>query len=413
MDNGLTGNFELMREMNTKLILRVIRKKSPISRSEIVEETNLTAATVSRITGHLLEFGLIQETGYGASQGGRKPVLLELNPQSMLVIGIDIEIDEIIGVVIDLNGKVLHRKGVDNRNNTDQKYIINLVKGIIADLLGSKKYGERIIGIGIGMHGLVDCFKGLSIFTPSFGWSNVPVASLIEEEFSIPVILENNVRALTLGEKWFGSAHNFDNFICLKVGEGIGSGIFTDGALYRGTSNSAGEIGHTTVDDDGNLCSCGNYGCLESMASIPSLISRTRKTIKQGAESIIYELVEGKIENINEDIIFKAAQQGDLIAQQMLRDTGRFLGIGISNVINMLNPEAVIIAGGIINGGKFVMDTIREVVNNRTLAYPLQHVKIIKSLLGREGVAIGAGTLILQFLFQLDLEGSLNIDLNV
>jgi glucokinase-like ROK family protein len=413
MDRGLTGNFDLMREMNTKLILRVIRRKSPISRSEIVEETNLTAATVSRITSRLLEYGLIQETGYGASQGGRKPILLELNLRSMLVLGIDIEIDEIIGVIIDLNGKVIHRKEVDNQHNTGQQHIINLVKDTIDYLLKTKDYGVKIIGIGIGMHGLVDYFRGVSVFTPAFGWSNVPVAALIEEEFGIPVILENNVRALTLGEKWFGSALNFSNFICIKVGEGIGSGIFTNGALYRGTSNSAGEIGHTTVDDDGGLCSCGNYGCLESMASIPALISRTRKTIKQGAESLIIKLVDGNLEAINAEIIFRAAREGDLIAQQLLRDTGRFLGIGIANTINMLNPEAVIIAGEITDGGELVLDTIREVVDNRTLEYPLRHVKIIKSFLGRDGVAIGAGTLILQSLFQLGLDGSLKIDLNV
>lgn len=396
---NLTGNFELMREMNTKLILRVIRKFSPISRSGIVKKTNLTGATVSRIVSKLLEYGLVQEVGYGESQGGRKPILLELNPHSVLVLGIDIEVDEINGVIIDLNGDVLIKRNIPTLGLVEEEKILGHVMDMINNLLSVDNYREKVIGIGIGMHGLVDYIQGISIYTPAFGWSNVPVAKIINDKFQLPTIVENNVRSLTLAENWFGSAKNIHNFICIKVGSGIGSGIFTNGELYRGVSNSAGEIGHTTVDEDGERCSCGNYGCLESLASIPALIKKAKKIIKQGAKSKINELVGDNPDLITENTIYEAANRGDLIARQLLAETGRYLGISIANTINLLNPEAVILGGKIVNAGDFVLNSLKETVKRRALSYPQKHVSIMHSSLGREGVAIGAAVLVLENIF--------------
>ncbi len=402
MMNNLKGNFELMRELNTAIVLRIIWEYAPVSRADIVKKTNLTGATVSRIVGKLIEHGIVKEVGYGESQGGRKPILMELNHRAVAVIGVDIEVDEIIGVLVDLNGNILHRRRCENREKIDEKAILGNVKNIISDLLNINSYREKVIGIGIGMHGLVDYHKGISIFPPAFGWSNVPVAEIISKEFNIPTILENNDRALALGENWFGAARNMRNFMCLKVGTGIGSGIFTNGEVYRGVSNSAGEIGHTTVDEDGEYCSCGNYGCLESMASIPAIIKKTKKLLKQGAESKIYGLVDGNIDKVNETIIFEAARKGDSIARQILRDEGRYLGIGVANVVNLLNPEAVIVGGKIIEAGELVLDSLKNTVKNRALSYPYEHINIMPSELGKDGVVIGAATLILERVLKFD-----------
>ena len=409
--NYLSGNLELMHELNTKQILRVIRQLSPISRSEIVEETNLTAATVSRIVNKLMKFNLVKEIGFGESNGGRKPVLLELNSDAVLTVGVDIEIDEVRGVIIDLNGRILAHSSRSIKNKTEQEYILNNVKELIKTLLAKKEYINRIIGIGIGMHGLVNYAEGISVFPPAFGWRDVPVAGIMKEEFNLPVIIENNVRALTLAENWFGLGKNLNNFICLKVASGVGSGIFTGGKLYRGTSNSAGEIGHTMVDEDGPLCSCGNYGCLESMASIPAIIKRTLKALKQGTESKINKLIDYDIDNLDEEVIFSAAHQGDQLASRVLRDTGRYLGIGIANLINILNPEVVFISGSIVMGGDLVLDSLRSTVRNRALSYPFEHAKIINSKIGKEGVAIGAASLILESVFNIEQDIAVDIGL--
>lgn len=402
MKNILTGNFELMREMNTAIVLRTIWKFAPISRAEVVEKTNLTGATVSRIVSKLIELEFVREVGYGESQGGRKPILMDINPGAALVIGVDIEVDEIRGVVVDLNGNVLHEEKQNNNENISKDEILGNVKDLIYELLSINKGQEKIIGIGIGMHGLVDYHKGICIYPPAFDWSNVPVAEIIEKEFDVPTVLENNDRALALGENWFGAARNMRNFMCLKVGTGIGSGIFTNGEIYRGVSNSAGEIGHTTVDEDGELCHCGNYGCLESMASIPAIIKRTKKLLKQGAESKIYSMVDENIDLVDEQVIFKAAEKEDPIAEQILRAEGRYLGIGIANIINLLNPEAVILGGKITNGGEQILTSLKNTVKNRALSYPLKHMNITYSELGKNGVAIGAATLILERILKFD-----------
>ncbi len=409
--NYLSGNLELMHELNTKQILRVIRQLNPISRSEIVEKTNLTAATVSRIVSKLIKFNLVTETGYGESNGGRKPVMLELNSDSILTIGIDIEIDEVKGVVIDLKGEILEQYSLCIIGKKEKDDILNKVKEVVKDLLFKKDYLKRIVGIGIGMHGLVDYERGISIYPPAFGWKDVPVAKIIKKEFDLPVIIENNVRALTLAENWFGVGKNLENFICLKVGSGIGSGIFTDGRIYRGASNAAGEIGHNVVDEEGPLCTCGNYGCLESMASNPAIVKRAQKALKQGADSIINNLVKSNLNDLSIDMILLAAHQGDHLAKQILQDTGRYLGVGIANLINILNPEAVIISGNIVMAGDIVLESLRSTVQNRALSYPVNHVKIINSKMNNEGVAVGAATLILESVFNVDQDISVDIGL--
>ena len=400
-----------MHQLNTKYILRVIREQSPISRSEIVEKTDLTAATVSRIVNKLIKFKLVTETGYAESKGGRKAVLLELIAESVLTIGIDIEIDEIAAVVIDLDGNTLLDKQTVLKGKIDKEYILTKVKEIITFLLSDQSYSKKIIGIGIGMHGLVDSENGVSIFPPAFGWTDFPLASIISEEYALPVSLENNVRALTLAEKWFGLAKNLNNFICLKLGTGIGSGIYINDNIYRGSSNSAGEIGHTMVDENGPLCTCGNYGCLESMASIPAIIKRTAKALKQGAASEINSLIDNKIEELNLQIIIQAAKQGDHLSRQILQEVGHYLGISISSLVNILNPEAVIISGELVRAGDFFMASLKSTLENRALTYPAKHFRIINSNLGKNGVAIGAATLILESVFNIDKQLSVDIGL--
>lgn len=398
--NNFTGNFELMREMNTKIILQVIRKQTPISRSEIVNQTALTAATVSRIVNELIEMGLVREVGYAESSGGRKPILLEIDPGAFFVIGIGVEVDEITGVLLDLNGQILLKEEKEIGDIKDFEIVSGYLFDIIEKLINNR-YKDKLIGIGVGIHGIVDYENGILVYPPAFGWSNVPLANIIETKFNIPTLIENNDRALALGEYWFGAARNKKNFICLKIGAAVGSGIFTNGEIYRGVSNSAGEIGHTTVDEAGEICSCGNYGCLESMASISAIIKKTRKLLKQGAQSSISEMIED-LEKLEEGHIFKAAESGDYLAKKVLDDAGRYIGIAIANSINMLNPELIIVGGKIIKAKDIIFDSILNTVNNKALNYPAKHVRIISSVLGKDGVPIGAGTLILESLFKFN-----------
>lgn len=394
MANHLVGSFRLMKSLNRTLILNVIRTDGPISRAAIAKKTNLTPPTVTNIVGELIESGIVVETDLGESKGGRKPILLNINTSAFQVIGVDVGIKRIKIVATDLNARVIERleKGIPSQL-TEEIFVALLIDGIREIMDKPKLNVGTLMGIGIGMHGLVNPDRGISIFAPNFQLRNIPLRKELEAAFNLPVEVDNDVRAMALGESWFGNGQGFDNFICLNVGNGVGSGIILDGKLYRGTSFTAGEVGHTTVDAEGPQCSCGNYGCLQALVSGPAIAARAEKQIQTGRDTVLSG------HDISGEAVYEAALTGDELASEILRETGRYLGIGISNVINTLNPARVIIGGGVAKAEQFIMRPLRETVNARALDTPAGETSIVTAKLGEEATAIGAVTLVLHKLF--------------
>jgi predicted NBD/HSP70 family sugar kinase len=190
----------------------------------------------------------------------------------------------------------------------------------------------QLPGIGVVVHGPVKAGEGISIFAPNIGWKNVPIKFIVEDKFHIPTFVENDVRAMTLGEFYYGAARDVNNMVFLKVGYGIGSGIIMDGRLYQGVGDSAGEIGHTTIDVGGPQCGCGNYGCLEAMASENALVKTMVKSIKEGRDSMVFDLVSGNLEDVTPEIVYEAAANGDILASRILRQIARYLGIAVGGI---------------------------------------------------------------------------------
>ena len=392
-------NFELMKQANVSLIMECIREKGSISRADIAQITGLTPASVSKITKDLIEQNLIKENGYGQSSGGRPPVLLELNASAGYIIGVDLGPEILEVIITDLEADLLISNHED-LDNLEQDYVLNeLIDLIHLTIKESEINKEELIGIGMAVHGLVNSETGISLFAPHYHWREVPIKELIEEEFKLPTFIDNDVRTMALGERWFGKAQNFDNFITVNVSNGIGSGIVIDGELYQGSNYSAGEIGHIVVDNDGPQCSCGNYGCLESLASNPMIVKRAQKLIKQGAQTKICSLVDGDLEAITAADISKAANQGDEVAQEVLKETGRYLGIGLAYLINILNPELIIVVGEIIKSKDYIFKYIEEVIESKALEVPAQQVNIAATDLGEQAATIGGVTLVLKELF--------------
>jgi N-acetylglucosamine repressor len=228
---------------------------------------------------------------------------------------------------------------------------------------------------------------------------NVPIGSYLESRFQVPVQLDNDVRAMAIGESWLGNARDVSHFLCINVGYGIGAAIVLGKELYHGVSHSAGEIGHTTVDEAGPRCSCGNTGCLQVMAAGPAIAERARQAIRHGRDSRIYENAEGDLDAITALTVYQAAEEGDSLALQLLEDTGHYLGIAIANLINILNPEKVIIGGGVAKAGDFVFRPLKETVAQRSLALPYSKTQIVESALGDNATAIGAACMILKAMF--------------
>ncbi|WP_245712415.1 ROK family transcriptional regulator [Anaerobacillus alkalilacustris] len=400
----LTGSFKLMKSMNRSVILHLIRKHKQISRAEIAKKAHLTPPTVTNIVNELLEVGLVKESKVGESKGGRKPILLSMNSKSFYVVGLDIGGQKIRGVLTDLNAEVEESVSINFQKGLSKEDLLSNIKNVITSLIANSKVEKtKLLGIGIGMHGMVDHHQGVALFAPNLQLTNIPLKKELEEEFDLPVYVENDARAFALGEAWFGNGYGFENLVCINVGIGIGAGIVMNGQLYHGKNNIAGEIGHTIVDINGTKCTCGNYGCLETVASGRALVEKAKEELSNGKSSLLQDVVNK--DEITGELIFQYAQKGDIVAKDILVQTGKSLGVGILNLVNFINPERVIIGGGVSKAGSYILDPIQSLIASRALTEDARKTEIVPSKLGNYATSIGAVTLVLFDLFSADPVG--------
>lgn len=396
------GSFQGMKSLNKSAILNIIRLHGPISRAEIAKLTQLTAPTVTNLVTELMESRLVVESYLGESTGGRKPILLRINASAYYIVGVYAGTQKVRAITAHLDGQIVHQAEFKYPSPLSKEQFLDTVGEAIQRVIEkTDQRPEAFLGIGVGAHGLVNPQTGRILFAPNLNLRNIDLKDYLAARFDLPIIVENDVRALTLGESWFGQGQGIANFICLYVGTGVGAGIFLDYQLYRGATYTAGEIGHTTIDIHGPKCSCGNYGCLESLAGGLALARRAREAILLGKKSILEEWVNGKVENIHGELIYEAAKLGDAVAIEALAETGRYLGIGIANLINTYNPSRIILSGGISRAGQFILTPLREVVSQRALSTSAQESSIVFSDLGGDAIPIGAFTLLLDKLFNL------------
>ncbi|MFC7321815.1 ROK family transcriptional regulator [Halobacillus campisalis] len=394
------GSFKLMKSMNRSIILNMIREQGPLSRADIAKYTRLTPPTVSNIVKELIEAEFVIETTQGASKGGRKPTLLEINADHFYIIGIDVGRYKMNLVVTNLFGQLKDSAELEIKENPTSEEIINtLQQGIHQTIECGNLPPDKFIGIGIGMHGIVDTTNGISLFAPSFGLHNIPIKEKLEKEFNMIVKVENDARTMTLGESWFGNGNEADNLVGVNVGHGIGAGVMINGRLFHGENSLAGEIGHVTIDLSGPKCTCGNYGCLQALAGGPAIAERAAKELKLGKSSLIRELVDDQLERVDGAIVYEAAKQGDVFSIELLHQTGRYLGVGLTNLIHTLNPKKIIIGGGVSKAGQFLMKGIEETIMSRGLTDQGRETLIVPSKLGEQASAIGACVLILEEFF--------------
>lgn len=390
-------NSKAMGRVNELLVVNTIRRRGPISRVDIAKLTGLTAPTVTNISSKLIESGLIHEYMVGEYSGGRRPVLLKANSEIANMIIVDIRSKEMIGYLIN-GGLEIKEQICHDIRRKDKEEILSLLDNTIASC-HSAKDGHLALAIGIIVRGPVMSREGLSLFSPSTGWRNVPLKYIVEERFQLPVFVENDMRSMALGTYHYGPYRDIKNAIFLGVGTGIGSGIILNGELYRGLDDSAGEIGHTVVDVNGALCSCGNHGCFEAMASELALVNLVVKSITEGESSLLSKVVKGDLHSIRPEHIYAAAEAGDLVAVRTLQHIARYLGMGAANIINIFNPQLVLIGGGIVKGQKFIEETMMQVIKERALGNCYASTRIEFSLEGRQAALKGIVDLVMEGIF--------------
>ncbi|GGH87575.1 glucokinase-like ROK family protein [Pullulanibacillus pueri] len=400
MSHLMTGSFQLMKSLNRSLILNTIRKSGPISRAEIAKKTKLTPPTVSNLVSELIESKMVIESSQGESKGGRKPTMLIINAKNFFIVGLDVGPHSIKGVFANLDADILGRSSIALKLPLTNEQFLDRMTSVIEELLkeNSQYNQEHILGIGVAMHGIVDVSKGISIFAPSLQLRDIPIKDHLEAHFKMNVKVENDARALALGEAWYGNGMDISSFMCINVGYGIGAGIIIDGKLYHGDDFLMGEIGHMTIDPDGPTCSCGNHGCLQALAAGPFIAERAMSEISSGKTSILTDWTEVP-EQITGELIYQGATEGDPLCIDILREAGSYLGIGITNLIHIVNPSLILLGGGVIKAGDFVLENLRATVKQRGLTEQAKNTKIETVKLGDDGTAIGAVSLLLVEVF--------------
>ncbi len=317
---------------------------------------------------------------------------------SPLIIGVDVGATKTTAALVDEQANILNLNRKSTPTESSKILVRNTIELIEEIFNVSKACVKNILGIGLGVAGLMDFQKGIVVFSPNLPLRNLPLRDIVHHHFNVPTFLDNDANVAAMGEKFFGVGREVSNLVCLTIGTGIGGGMIIDDRVYRGAGGSAAEIGHMVIDPDGPPCGCGNRGCLEAFASGTAIARRAREVVNE--ESIIFRLIRGKIEDISAEVVVHAARKGDSLAKRILREVGEALGVGVANVINIFNPEMIIIGGGMAEIEE-LLTTARAEISRRALAPNLKMVKIVGASLRTNAGVLGAAALVLYELGKL------------
>lgn len=396
-----TGDKKLIKDINTFLVFKIIQEHESISRPEISDILGLTPATVSSIINGLKKNGHVVDAGIGSSTGGRKPVLVKLNGDAMYFIGVAIQKNHVEAAVINLNGKIICKEiAIFEKSNQSVDFIEKTLQIINLVIDKSGQGRTKFSGIGVGMHGIVNTKTGISIFAPAMLSRNVDLKKILEDHLQIPVFIDNDSRAMAIGEQWFGEARGRDNFVYINVGKGIGSGIVLKGELFDGNNFAAGEVGHIRVVENGAKCVCGNYGCLDTVASEYSLIRDVASRVQMGIPSIISELAGGDINRITRFTVLEAADRGDNCARESLVQIGRYLGAAVSYIANILNPDMVVIGGSLSIMNDYLLKPLIEAAKEASMKECISNTSIVISSLKENSGIFGGAAMVMRDIFK-------------
>jgi glucokinase len=270
--------------------------------------------------------------------------------------------------------------------------MVGLIEGVVLDTMNETGATRKdFIGIGIGAPGPLDRAKGLVVVAPNLGWKDFPLRERVSSRLNLPATLDNDANCATVGEFWLGAARGARNVVGITIGTGIGGGLIFNGELYHGSSDVAGEIGHTTIDVNGRHCKCGNYGCLEAYASGPAIATRAREALaREDNASMLTAMVDGQLDRITAELVYDAAKKGDGVANEIVRDTARYLGAGIATLLNVVNPDVVVVAGGVTRAGEALFAPLRTEVRRRAFKPAVQAARIVPAELPGTAGVIGA-----------------------
>ena len=360
-----------------------------ISRAGIAKQIGLSRAAVSTIVNDLIETSIIRDANQRTRTSGRPRTLLEVNPVAGYIVGIDMGATHMRILLSNFGATAIAEKEVSINIANGPAACIEQANTLMHEILAENGMDiSMVAAIGVGVPGPIDSEAGMVIAPPIMpGWDRFPIRDTLEKLWGRPVSVNNDAELGALGEWAYGAGRGARDLAYIKVGSGIGAGLLIGGRIYRGSTGSAGEIGHLTMDNDGPLCTCGNRGCLEAFSGGHAIAKRAIEAIEQGRST---QMDRFSPQKISAKDVSAAAQRGDLVAQQIMEDAGEHLGVAIAGLVNIFNPDIIVVGGGVAQIGDLFLEPVRMAVAKRSLPAAAENVRITTAVLGRRASSLGA-----------------------
>ncbi|MGD8603445.1 MAG: ROK family transcriptional regulator [Anaerolineales bacterium] len=412
--NSLLGsNILSVKSHNMRAILLSLLHNPSMSRVEIAEKLSLSNTTITNLTAELIEQGIIVEEQITSTEKrrrvGRPRIMLRLVPSARYAVGVHIGIGTFRIAITNLFAEILHSEIGTFKLETHPEVVINsIIQGIQQTIKAGKIEPDKIIGVGVGASGLVNFETGINVLAPRLDWENVPIQQLMESQLKLPVCVDNNVRAMALAEALFGDGRGVGVLAFVYGRVGVGSGIVVNGQVFRGSGAGAGEIGHSIiVPDGGDACTCGNRGCLETLLSEPIWIQQAQRIAVKNPQGLVAQHLSAQDDRTQIEKIFSAARDGDEHILQFIEERACFLGIALANLINVLNPELIILGGIFAQGSDLILPIAESKMREIAFARLGEKVQLKTTGFGWRAGVIGAAALALTTYFYQEIEGRL------
>jgi predicted NBD/HSP70 family sugar kinase len=388
---------DLMRAINRSKILEAIRTVGMISRIDIARTTGLSQASITGLTADLIKEGLIIEKQSGKYKGGRRPMLLALNPEGAFVVGVNLSISELSAVIVNFEGSVVasQAQSLAPIHHSIAEIAERVVGAVQACIWEANFAKEQISGVGIGIPGLVNSDSGNIRFLPNYGWENVNLKERVQKKLNHPCYIDNSSNTLALAEQWFGEGKGVDNFLVVTIENGVGLGAVINGRIYRGQEGIAGEFGHMTIDPEGPECRCGKKGCVEAYVGNTAIMRDARLAAIDGR----WDCEDP--DHLTYTEMLRAAREGVVALRHLFSRAGQMLGIGVCHLITLFNPAKIIITGQGVQAGELLFDAMSSTLEQYYSArFGRRSTEIIVQQWTEQDWARGAGALVLQELYK-------------
>ncbi|MEC0257447.1 ROK family transcriptional regulator [Paenibacillus lautus] len=395
------GDHKLIQALNRSKVLNKIRTEGPISRIDLAKKNKLSPSTVASAVQELIKEGYVSEIGTGSSSGGRKPILLKFNPDNHYLFAVAITNSVMMLARMNLEARVL-QKETHPLTGLQGEAVVERLLSLMDDFMTGQEDLERCVGISITVPGIVSDSQGMVHYNTKLRMTDVPMKRMVEERYGLRTWVENDMNSVVLAERRFGD-YAFANLIYISIGDGLGSGILINDHLLRGKHGGAGEFGHTSMNRSGIRCECGNVGCLDSYISWIAVYSRIITAIATGRPTLIQEMSGGDYSQIVPSVFKEALRRGDKLARDLNEEVAELLGAAIVNLVNMFNPEALILGGDMAHGNPELLEMVRSYIDRHALPILKEDMVFGLASLGEDEKLMGAASVLLQDLLGFSL----------